>query len=217
MSVHTSFLGTLVLALMPRALVPRVPTLSNSPSPVAGGRRRLLVRTTLLSVLLLLLAVAVPVAWEKLSAYTLRESFFNRYALALPVARLQLAMTVGVSLVCWRRRLGWRKLLGCSHTRPLIGFGLLFLLIQECLRHGWVPPLTSRFADSIGLFLLVIWLAWMQHYRAHWAVLPALLVTLDYWLLERMPDAFTVACGRDDTFLCLPDRWPWQVRWPPGP
>jgi hypothetical protein len=48
-------------------------------------------------------------------------------------------------------------------------------------------------------------------------VLPALAVTLDFWLLERLPDALTLRCGQDDAFLCVPDRWPWQVRWQSPP
>lgn len=229
-AVHTSFAGTALLALAPRALASRSSapraqpqtagrTAEHRGGAAAPGRRRwrLLLRGVLGLALLALLAWAAPMMWLKLQSYTQQESFFSRYALALPVARLQLAMATGVALVCWRRRLGWRELLACGHSRQLAFFALLFLLIQQCLHRGWVPPLTSRFADSVGLFLLIVWLAWLERHRARWAVLPTLLVSLDYWLLERLPEALTLHCGRDDAFFCVPDRWPWQVRWGSGP
>jgi hypothetical protein len=217
-AVHTSFAGTAVLALAPRVLAAAAS--GGQPGRLAApGRRqrRLLLSGALGLALLALLAWAAPMVWLKLQSYTQQESFFSRYALALPVARLQLAMAIGVVLVCWRRRLGWRQLLACGHSRQLAFFALLFMLIQQCLRQGWVPPLTSRFADAVGLFLLIAWLAWLERHRARWAVLPTLLVSLDYWLLERLPEGLTLHCGRDDAFFCVPDRWPWQVRWGSGP
>ena len=71
----------------------------------------------------------------------------------------------------------------------------------------------SRFADPIALFLLVSWLAWIAHNNCGWAVLPALLVTLDGWLIDRILASHALPCGRNDEFLCVPDRWPWQVRY----
>lgn len=215
-AVHTSFAGSVVLALMPRALAPRA-TDSGGAGDAAQQRRQWLLGGGVALVLVALVAWATPMVWLKLQSYTQQESFFSRYALALPVARLQLAMAMGVGLVCWRRRLGWRQLLACGHSRQLAFFALLFVLIQQCLLLGWVPPLTSRFADTVGLFLLVVWLAWLERHRARWAVLPTLLVSLDYWLLERLPEALTLRCGQDDAFFCVPDRWPWQVRWGQGP
>jgi hypothetical protein len=211
-SVHTSFAGAVLLALAPRVLAQR----ALAPRSPARPRRKLLL-LALAGLLAVALVVAAPMVWEKLRSYTQQESFFSGYALALPVVRLQLAMAMGVVLVCWRRRLGWRQLLACGHSRQLAVFALLFGLIQQCLRQGWVPPLTSRFADTVGLFLLIVWLAWLERHRARWAVLPTLLVTLDYWLLDRLPEGLTLRCGRDDAFLCAPDRWPWQVHWGRGP
>lgn len=214
-TVHGGFGATALLALLPRGLVGigRI-----SPRPVVGvsaGLRpgRHWVLAALLLVLAGLLALMAPMVWTKLHHYTQKESFFNSYALAPQVVRLQLALGLGMAMVCWIRRLGWRQLLACPHTRQLAFFGVLFLFIQQCLRQDWVPAFTSRFADPIGLFLLIVYLAWLDRYRSRWAVLPALAVTLDFWLLERLPDALTLHCGQDDAFLCLPDRWPWQVRW----
>lgn len=53
----------------------------------------------------------------------------------------------------------------------------------------------------------------MVRYRSlHW-LWPALVVTLHYWLFTRIIPSGGLACGRDDAFLCIPDRWPWQVRY----
>ena len=44
-------------------------------------------------------------------------------------------------------------------------------------------------------------------------MLPALLVTLQYWLTDRLLASHALPCGRNDEFLCVPDRWPWQLRY----
>lgn len=216
--IHTTFVPTLVLAVMPRLLAG--PGAEARPREPAGQppkvRRRIGIGALVIG-LACLLVLAAPMAWMKFQTYALQESYFNSYALTLPMARLELAMVVGAAMVCWQRRLGWRQLLGCGHSRQLAGFFLLLLLMQESLRQGWVPSITSRLADTAGLFLLIVWLAWLEHHRARWAVLPTLLVTLNYWLLERLPESLTLSCGRNDSFFCLPDRWPWQIRWGGGP
>jgi hypothetical protein len=63
------------------------------------------------------------------------------------------------------------------------------------------------------MFLLIVYLAWLNRYQCHWAVLPALFVTVDYWLIERLLPSRLLSCGLDDNFLCVPDRWPWQIRY----
>ncbi len=63
----------------------------------------------------------------------------------------------------------------------------------------------------MGVFLLISFLAWLRHYRAERLLLPALAITLLYWLLDRILSSGHLLCGRDDAFLCVPDRWPGQV------
>jgi hypothetical protein len=131
--------------------------------------------------------------------------------------RLHLALALGVLITCWQRRLGWRELLADGASRQLLLFGLLNLLLQRAIGVGWMPQISSRFADTVGFFLLIVWLAWLDRHRCRWAALPALVVTLDYWLVERLAASHTLACGSDDAFLCIPDRWPWQVDYGPVP
>lgn len=213
-AVHGSFLPTALLALLPRGLLLMAPPSSMAASVPVPKPRQWLWMAALLLLLAGLLSLAGPTVWSKLHHYTQKETFFNSYALSPVVQRLQLALGLGVGMVCWFRRLGWRELLGCPYTRQLAFFGLLFLLVQQCLRQGWIPAFSSRFADPVGLFLLIVFLAWLENYRARWAVLPALAVTLDFWVLDRLLETLTLRCGKDDAFFCLPDRWPWKVSWP---
>lgn len=213
-TVHTTFAGTLLLALLPRIL--------SGSSPLADlraaglGRASLRTRLILLLALLLLLVLAgflMPTMLHKLVFYVETMSYASGYAVSLPVQHLQLAMALGVLLGAWRERLGPRTLLACRHTRVLLLFALLYGLVQLSIVQGWLPQITSRFADALGLFLLVSWLAWLRRHRCLWAVLPALLVTLQYWLTDRLLASHALPCGRNDEFLCVPDRWPWQLRY----
>ena len=210
LTMHTAFAGSLALALLPRLalLRPQMPLRPRLLRP--AGVVALL---ALGAGLVLLVGLALPTALEKLGSYIQQESYFNKYPLDQAVGRLQAAMLLGVLLTCWWRRLSWRTLLRCGVTRQLILFGLLYHLMQWSVQAVWFPQITSRLADVVGLFLLVVYLAWLNRYQCHWAVLPALFVTLDYWLMERLLPSRQLTCGLDDNFLCIPDRWPWQIRY----
>jgi hypothetical protein len=129
------------------------------------------------------------------------------------VQHLQLAMGLGMLIGIWRRRLRPLALLHCPHSRVLLLVAAQFSLVQLSIAQAWLPQITSRFADALGLFLLLSWLAWLRHHHCLWAVLPALLVTLDSWLIDRLLASHALACGRNDEFLCVPDRWPWQLKY----
>ncbi|MCP9916695.1 hypothetical protein KBZ13_09385 [Cyanobium sp. ATX 6F1] len=200
--VHTTFPINLLLSLSPLLMRDRA-----TGSPI--NRWRLLLA---LGVLVTLVVVVAPRALEKMAAYA-AVSFFNHYSVTRYVQRLQWTLALGVALTCWRRRLGAMQLLSCSLSRQLALFSLLFLLIQASVEWEWFPQLTFRFADGVGFFLLITYLAWIHRYQAYAFLLPALLFTLHYWLFERILNTETLACGANDSFLCIPDRWPWQVRY----
>lgn len=212
LTMHTAFAGSLALALLPSLLVGRARPqgLTRWPLPRPAA---VIALAVLAAGLVLLVALALPTALEKLAVYVQQESYFNQYPLDQAVGRLQAAMALGLLLSCWRRRLGWRTLLSCAVTRQLILFGLLYHLMQWSVQAVWFPQITSRLADVVGLFLLLVYLAWLNRYQCHWAVLPALFVTIDYWLMERLLPSRLLSCGLDDNFLCIPDRWPWQIRY----
>lgn len=215
LTMHTAFAGSLTLALLPGLLAGRTTTLALLRRRLRrpAGAIALVAVAALVAGLALLVALALPTAVEKLATYVQQESYFNKYPLDPVVGRLQAAMLLGVLLACWRRRLSWRTLLSCGVTRQLILFGLLYHLMQWSVQAVWFPQITSRLADVVGLFLLVVYLAWLNRYQCHWAVLPALFVTVDYWLMERLLPSRLLPCGLDDSFLCIPDRWPWQIRY----
>ena len=159
------------------------------------------------------LALLGPVALRKLNAYASQMSFFSHYAVHREVLLLEGAMAFAVVRTCLQRGLGLRQLWACPRTRVLALYALLYLLLQATVWWEWWPQITFRLADGVGLFLLISFLAWLRQYHAERLLLPALAVTLLYWLLGRILTSGELLCGQDDAFLCVPDRWPGQVRY----
>jgi hypothetical protein len=232
LTCHTSALFTLLLALLPRLPGMGAWTggsgrrLLRAPAPWAAwvqkqwraAPRGLLALA--MGGLILVGVLAGHWAWElvamvrtKLDSYWSQQGYANSYPLAAAVGRLQLAMAIGVILSCQQRRVGLARFLACDRGRQLLLYSLVYGLVEGGLALGLLPQITSRLADPAGFFLLIVWLAWLERYRCLWAALPALLVTLDYWLVERLAGSQALLCGSNDTFLCIPDRWPWQVRY----
>ena len=208
-SVHSAFLPTLALVMLPRAVITPIRSIRTNLMRALRGRRVLFV----LAVSLLLATVMAPLIRAKLTAYLWNVDYFNAFPVAPAVDHLKLAMALGVVLTCWTRRLRLQDLLRCRRTRVLLLFTLLHGLLQQLIVVEWFPQIAIRFADPVGLFLLLSWLAWLRHHRCLWAVLPALVVTFQYWLVDRLIASHTLPCGRNDEFLCVPDRWPWQLRY----
>jgi hypothetical protein len=205
---HTTFPVNLLFALLPGLLS------RGGRDRAAGVRRRhwlWLLLPALIAVLLM--AWLGPMALQKLSTYATQMSFFSHYAVRREVLLLQAAMALAVVLACRQRGLGPRQLAACPRSRVLGLFALLYLALQASVEWEWWPQITFRLADGVGLFLLISFLAWLRHYRAEWLLLPALAVTLIYWLDDRILASGGFRCGQDDTFLCIPDRWPGLVRY----
>lgn len=205
---HTTFPVSLLFALLPGLVS------ADGQGRTAGGPRRrwvwLLLATLAAVPALVLLG---PVVLQKLSTYANQMRFFSHYAVRGEVLLLQGAMALAVVLACRQRGLGPRQLWACPRSRVLALFGLLYLLLQASVEWEWWPQITFRLADGVGLFLLISFLAWLRHYRAERLLLPALAVTLVYWLLGRILPSGEFRCGQDDAFLCIPDRWPGLVRY----
>ena len=202
---HTTFPFSLAMAL--------------SPLLVGSGLSRTLAQPRprwlwwLAPPILLVLVVVFPVAVQKLALYASVGTFYSSYSLLPEVRRLQLAMLFGVAGVCWQRRLGPGRLLACTLTRLLALFAAAYGLLRLAVEHDWLASIAFRLSDGVGFFLTILFLAWMARYRGLPWLWPALIVTLHYWLVVRVFPSAELACGRDDDFLCIPDRWPWQVRY----
>jgi hypothetical protein len=164
------------------------------------------------AVLVTLFLLVAPIALDRFQDYS-QDAYFSRYVLRRIIGRLQRALFLGLVLACIQQRLDPRRLLRCPITQALLLFGGLYAGIQVSVAHLWIPQITSRLADGVAFFLLILYLAWMARYRAHWCLIPALYVTFQYWLEGRILLSGSLACGTNDEFLCVPDRWPWQVRY----
>ena len=220
---HNTFVLNLPLSLTPW-LLRRPGQLSRLgrglPRRLAGWRwqewrqvgRRYWPQLLAAAVVLVLFLTVAPIALGRLLDYA-HDDYFNRYPLRRSVGRLQWALAIGLVLACLQRRLDPRLLLRCPLTQLLLLFGLLYICIQQSIAHLWLPQITSRLADGVAFFLLILYLAWLDRYRAHWCLFPVLYVTLQYWLEVRLLSSGQLRCGLNDDFLCLPDRWPWQVRY----
>lgn len=212
---HNTFVLNLPISLLP--LLGRVPEVLNrwvaAPPTLnlALLRRRWPWLLAGIVVVGLLLAIA-PTALDRFFDYA-RDEYFNNYSQRGIVGRFQRALAYGLIVGCVQARLDPRQLLRCRITLLLLVFGLLYLAIQASISHLWLPQITSRLADGVAFFLLILYLSWLHHYRAYWGIFPPLYIALQYWLEGRILHSAGFDCGQDDQFLCIPDRWPWQVRY----
>jgi hypothetical protein len=202
---HTTFPFSLALALSPLLVG------SGASRLLASSRRRWL--WLLLPPVVLVLVVVVPVALQKLALYASVGRFFSSYSLLPEVRHLQWAMALGLAGACWQRRLGPGHLLRCPLSRLLLLFAGLYGLLQGAVAREWLASIAFRLSDGVGFFLLIVFLAWLVRYHSLPWLWPALLVTLHAWLFIRILPSGALACGSDDAFFCIPDRWPWQVHY----
>jgi hypothetical protein len=211
---HNTFIWNLPISLSPWLV--RLPELAarrrDQSTAGPGGWRRWLPWLLLVGAVLALLALVAPAALQRFRDYS-NDEYFNLYPLRPVVGRLQRAMALGLVVACVQRRLDPRMLLRCHLTQLLLVFGLLYVGIQASIEQQWLAQITSRLADGVAFFLLILYLAWLHRYRAHWCLIFPLWVTLQHWLDGRILRSALYACGQNDEFLCVPDRWPWQVRY----
>lgn len=211
---HNTFIWNLPISVSPWLV--RLPELAarrrDQSTAGPGGWRRWLPWLLLVGAVLALLALVAPAALQRFRDYS-NDEYFNLYPLRPVVGRLQRAMALGLVVACVQRRLDPRMLLRCHLTQLLLVFGLLYVGIQASIEQQWLAQITSRLADGVAFFLLILYLAWLHRYRAHWCLIFPLWVTLQHWLDGRILRSALYACGQNDEFLCVPDRWPWQVRY----
>ena len=172
-------------------------------------------RTIFLASLLVLLSIGIalsqPAVIEKLSNYLFEANYFNTYGLRKAVFGLELAALVAVVLTIWRALLTPAAMAADHDARTLLAYSLLLGLIQLSMATGVLAPILSRCLDPIGLFWMLSLMVWTARQGCAWALLPALAVVGESFIDDRI--LRLEDCIGGDQFMCLPDRWPWQVEW----
>lgn len=212
--VHTTFPVNLALGLSPFLVSARLSDrLKRRRGAFAQSPFAILLGFVVVALVAVFLGrMLVPMFMQKYESYR-KTSYFDTYALNSAVVWLQWALGAGVALAMAKKRLNPIGLMACHLTRLMAILGLLYCAIQASIRWEWMPQVTCRLADAVGFFLLISFIAWLHHYQAHWYLLPALLVSLVYWFDDRILASATLMCGQNDDFLCVPDRWPWLIRY----
>ena len=124
---------------------------------------------------------------------------------------LELSALVAVALTIWRARLRPAAMAADHDARTLFAYSLLLGLIQLSMATGVLAPILSRCLDPIGLFWMLSLMVWTARQGCAWALLPALAVVGESFIDDRI--LRLEDCIGGDQFMCLPDRWPWQVEW----
>jgi len=169
-----------------------------------------LVKIGVFGLLVAALAVLAQPIWLKLLDYASQMNFFSPYSIQRPVLVSEVLLLVAVVLACRRRQISWSVLKHCQASRTLLLYTLMFIIVQCGVRFEIYPQIVFRFADPIGLFLLLSVLRWFQLYSSKQMLLPLLLFSLMTWG-KQLVDPVGLNCGFDDDFLCIPDRWPWHI------
>ncbi len=201
LGVHLTALPTLLLAASPVLLqcVRRVRDLKTY-TLVAG-----------LAVVVVSLLCFSPLA-TKLQAYA-GSGFFSSYPIKPAVVCNELLIVGSIAAIWIRQRLTWRHFLAQREGLALGLYLMCFAGIQASLIWRWWPQVTFRLGDTVGVFLLISLLAWLRRRQALVMVVPLLLLNLLVWV-DRAGWPQGLACGLDDDFLCVPDRWPWSIYYP---
>ena len=201
LGMHVSAAPTLLLALMPAC-----------PNIISGLRqhKRLAFLVGLLAAGLVLLLWPALIA--KLQGYA-GFGFFSTYLIKPQVLRNECLIVGSIVLVWLRQRFSWQEFWGQREGLALMTYLLVFIGLQGSLIWEWFPQLTFRFGDTVGCFLLLSFLAWLHRRNALIFLLPLLALNLLVWM-DRVLWPEGLDCGRDDDFLCVPDRWPWLIHYP---
>ena len=209
LTVHLAAVPTLGLAVLPMALPQARPIRGFSPQ---RSRLRIALIGALLLVATLVATVLLPSMFSKMMAYAQQNSFFSSYPVKPVVLRGEVALLGGVLITCFSKGIGFKQFVRCRWSQLLSLFIVLYGLIQLSILWRILPQITFRFADVVGLFLLLIALQWFRHYQSLWLLLPLLLNGLLVWA-KQVWSPSGLDCGADDDFLCIPDRWPWLIRY----
>ena len=199
---HNSLPITTTLALVPAL---------TRPGLLQNTGRRIIVLASCLMLLSVGIALSQPAVLEKLINYLFEAQYFNTYGLRKAVFGVELAALIAVLLTLWRARLSLTAMARDHDARTLFAYSVLLGSVQLSMATGVMAPILSRCLDPIGLFWLLSLMAWTARQGCAWTLIPAALVVGESFIDDRI--LVLEDCINGDQFLCIPDRWPWQVRW----
>ncbi|WP_155728148.1 hypothetical protein [Prochlorococcus marinus] len=168
------------------------------------------VKTGVFALLVAAFSILAQPILHKLLDYASQMNFFSAYSIRRTVLVSQVLLLVPFCFTCQRRQLTWTALKDCRVSRAVLLFSILFCFVQLGVRFEIYPQIAFRFADPIGLFLLLSAFRWFQLYDSQRMLIPLLVFSLLSWS-KQLVDPVGLDCRLDDTFLCIPDRWPWQI------
>ena len=199
---HNSLPITTTLALVPAL---------TRPGLLQNTGRRTIVLASCLVLLSVGIALSQPAVLEKVNNYLFEAQYFNTYGLRKAVFGMELAALIAVLLTIWRARLSLTAMARDHDARTLFAYSVLLGSVQLSMATGVMGPILSRCLDPIGLFWLLSLMVWTTRQGCAWTLIPALLVVGESFVDDRI--LVLEDCIKGDQFLCIPDRWPWQVRW----
>lgn len=147
----------------------------------------------------------------RLNSYLWVQEYYPVFLLRPEVDQLLLFLVIVILAVCYLRRIG---LSACLHSAPFVSMALFFVVLiflRFSIQYAWIPQLTSRLQDSVGFYMLILFIVWVCSLGLQRATVLPIAVTLQYWFFDRLAFSGLLDCGRNDEFLCVPDRLPWHV------
>jgi hypothetical protein len=147
----------------------------------------------------------------RLNSYLWDQDYYPHFLLRPEADQLLLSLAIAILVVCYLKRI---SLSFCLQSAPFISMALFFgvlILFRFSIQYAWLPQLTSRFQDAVSLYLLVLFIVWICSLGLQRATVLPIAVTLQYWFFDRLAFIGSLSCGRNDEFLCVPDRLPWHV------
>ena len=197
---HLTALPMLVLGLAP-ASWQRLDSLIKLPRVVTIGALILAASS---------LAIFSQPIYIKLLEYINGMNFFSSYSIHRPVLISEFLLLMAVLLTCKKKQIAWSAFRQCNVSKALLFYSLVFIVIQLGVKFEVYPQVVFRFSDPIGLFLLLSAFHWFQIHNSKQMLIPLLAFSLLIWG-KQLIDPNGLNCGLDDDFLCIPDRWPWQI------
>ncbi len=156
------------------------------------------------------LAIFSQPIYFKLLGYIDGMSFFSSYSVHRSVLVSEVLLLWAVVVTCNKKQISWFAFRNCYASKALLLYSFMFIVVQFAVKFEVYPQVAFRFADPIGLFLLLSAFHWFQIYSSKKMLIPLLVFSLIIWA-KHLIDPNGLNCGFDDDFLCIPDRWPWQI------